>query len=293
MSKRRGDREGSIFKRTDGRWCAQVSLGSTTGGAPRRKSVYGKTRSEVSEALKRILRDQQLGMQPLVERQTVAAFLADWLENNVKPRNKQLTYRSYEWIVRTHLVPHLGRLQLVKLTPQILQSFINERHATGLSAATVRHINATLRAALSHAQRWQLIHQNAAKLITLPRSTRYAATILEPSQAIAFLKHIDDHPQAALFTIGLTMGLRRGEILGLRWQDVNLERSSLEVRHSLERVMGSGLRLAEPKSAQAKRVLSIPQICTKALQRIAHNKKFGRAGQVQTGGRPTSFSQAV
>lgn len=266
MPKRRGDREGSIFKRADGRWCAQVSLGRTTGGAPRRKSVYGKTRSEVSEALKRILRDQQLGMQPLRERQTVANFLSDWLENNVKPKNKQLTYRSYEWIVRTHLNPYLGRLPLAKLTPQILQGFINERHATGLSAATVKHINATLRAALSHAQRWQLVHQNAAKLVTLPRSVRYAVTILAPPQANTLLKHLDGHPHAALFTVALTMGLRRGEILALRWQDVNLEINSLKVRHSLERAKGRGLRLAEPKSAQAKRVLSIPQVCVKALQ---------------------------
>jgi integrase len=265
MANRRGSGEGSIYQRQDGRWCAQVSLGFKPGGKPHRKLLYGKTRVEVSEAMKRTLREQQLGLVITSDRQTVAQFLTDWLENTVKPKNKQLTYRSYEWIVRTHLVPGLGRIPLVKLTPQKLQAFVNERHAAGLSAATVKHINATLRAALSQAQRWQLVHQDAAKLVTLPRSVRYQAKILTPDQANQLMQAIVGHRHEALFTVALTMGLRRGEILGLRWCDVDLEKGSLEVSHSLERVKAEGLRLSEPKSDQAKRKLRIPQICLKIL----------------------------
>jgi integrase len=265
MANRRGSGEGSIFQRKDGRWCAQVSLGFKPGGKPHRKMLYGKTRSEVSEAMKRTLRDQQLGLAITSDRQTVAQFLKDWLENTVKPKNKQLTYRSYEWIVRTHLAPELGRIPLSKLTPQKLQAFINERHKAGLSATTVKHINATLRAALSQAQRWQLVHQNAAKLVTLPRSIRYQAKILTPEQANQLLQALIGRRHEALFTLALTMGLRRGEILGLRWSDVDLDQGNLVVRHSLERVKGEGLRLSEPKSNQSKRGLRIPQICLKTL----------------------------
>jgi integrase len=268
MANRRGSGEGSIYQRKDGRWCAQVLFGYKPGGIPHRKLLYGKTRSEVSEAMKRVLRDQQMGLAITSERQTLTMFLNDWLENTVKPKNKQLTYQSYEWIVRTHLVPSLGRLPLVKLTPQKLQAFLNERHTSGLSAATVKHINATLRAALSQAQRWQLVHQNAAKLVTLPRSVRYEAAILSPDQAKAFLTYLIGHCHEALYTLALTMGLRRGEILGLRWCDVDLENASLEVRHSLERVKGKGVRLSEPKSEKARRVLRIPQICLTSL--VAH-----------------------
>jgi integrase len=265
MANRRGSGEGSIYQRQDGRWCAQVSLGYKPGGKPHRKLIYGKTRAEVSEAMKRVLRDQQLGMTITSERQTLSMYLTDWLENTVKPKNKHLTYRSYEWIVRTHLIPGLGRTSLVKLTPQALQAFINERSAAGLSAATVKHINATLRAALSQAQRWQLVYQNAAKLITLPRSIRYQAVILTPAQAKTFLTYLIGHRHEALFTVALTMGLRRGEILALRWSDIDLKKSMLDVRHSLERVRGEGLRLSEPKSARAKRSLRIPQICLTSL----------------------------
>ena len=134
----------------------------------------------------------------------------------MKPKNKQLTHRSYEWIIRIHLIPGLGKLQLVQLTPQKLQAFINERSAAGLSSATVKHINATLRAALSQAHRWQLVHQNAAKLVTLPRTVRYQPTILNPAQAKDLLTCIRGQRHEALFTVALTLGLRRGETLGLR-----------------------------------------------------------------------------
>jgi integrase len=155
----------------------------------------------------------------------------------------------------------------VKLTPQRLQAFINERHTSGLSAATVKHINATLRAALSQAHRWQVVHQNAAKLITLPRSVRYEPTILTADQAKELVAFLRDHRHEALFTAALTLGLRRGETLGLRWSDIDLEKGTLQVCHSLERVKGEGLRLSEPKSDRAKRVLRIPQICLIALQK--------------------------
>lgn len=216
MAGRRGSGEGSIYQRKDGRWCAQVSLGFKPGGKPHRKLLYGKTRAEVSEAMKRVLRDQQLGLTIASERQTLKQFLTDWLENTVKPKNKQLTYRSYEWIIRIHLIPGLGKLQLVHVTPQKLQAFINERSAAGLSAATVKHINATLRAALSQAHRWQLVHQSAAKLIALPRSVRYQPTILSSTQAKVLLTFVRGQRYEALFTVALTLGLRRGETLGLR-----------------------------------------------------------------------------
>ncbi len=267
MAKRRGSGEGSIFPRQDGRWCAQVSLGYKD-GKPLRKLIYGKSQREVSGKLKTILHQQQECQVITSSHQPLSMFLADWLENTVKPKNKQLTYRSYEWIVRTHLIPGLGRTPLAKLTPQTLQAFLNERHTSGLTPASVKHINATLRAALSQAHRWQLVSQNVAKLITLPRSVRYEAKILTPTQAKTFLTYLIGQPHEALFTVALTMGLRRGEILALRWSDVNLDLASLEVRHSLERVKGAGLKLSEPKSTKAKRVLRIPQIALTSL--IAH-----------------------
>jgi len=166
------------------------------------------------------------------------------------------------------------------VTPQKPQAFLNERSAAGLSSATVKHINATLRAALSQAHRWQLVQQNAAKLITLPRSVRYAPSILSPSQARDLLTFVRGQRYEALFTIALTLGLRRGETLGLRWCDVDLEKGILNIRHSMERVKGEGPRLAEPKSERAKRLLRIPQVCLMAMlnHRVIQAKERDWAG---------------
>lgn len=293
MAKRRGSGEGSIFQRKDGRWCGQIWLGYKNNGVPNRKMVYGKTRSEVSETLKRLLRDQQMGLRIENDRQTIGAFLTNWLENTVKPKNKQLTVRSYDWIIRIHIAPQLGKIPLIKLTPQRLQQFINDRHASGLSATTVKHINATLRAALSQAQRWQLVHQNVAKLVTLPRGTRYLPSILTPEQAKSLLEFLDGHKHEALFNVALTMGLRRGEVLALRWSDVDLTSRLMTVRHSLERVRGEGLQLSEPKSARSKRSLTIPQVCAHALARRKSDRRSFVLGPERNGKTVTSFSRAT
>jgi integrase len=274
MAKNRGSGEGSIYLRKDGRWCAAISLECKPGEKPKRKLVYGKTRDEVARSLKRILNDQQNGVLIASKSQSVGQFLPDWLENVVKLKNRQTTHRSYEWIVRNHLIPHLGRIQLAKLTPQRLQAFINERCKSGLSPTTVKHFNATLKAALSQAQKWGLVHQNAAKLVTLPRGVRYQPVILTPLQARSFLTFVSGDRLEGLYAVALCLGLRRGETLGLRWSDVDLEKGTLKVRHSLERVKGEGLRLSEPKSERSRRGLRIPSICLTAL--IAHHARQAR-----------------
>jgi Phage integrase family/CHC2 zinc finger len=114
---------------------------------------------------------------------------------------------------------------------------------------------ATLRAALSQAEEWELVDRNVAKLVKLPRAQKYKPTFLSPEQAKAFLLFTADHRQEALFSVALSLGLRRGEIVGLRWQDIDFAAGMLRVTHSLERIKGSGLQLGDPKSAKAQRLL--------------------------------------
>ena len=276
MAKRRGSGEGSIYQVADGRWRAEVSCGYKMDGKPKRKILYGATRLEVSEALKRTLTQQQQGMNVAPQRLTVAQCLTDWLENTVRLKNRETTYRSYESIVRTQLIPGLGKLTLEKLTPQKLQAFLNERHASGLSPASVKHLNATMRASLSQAVRWGLVHNNAAKLVSLPRMRKYKSAFLSPDQAKVFLAAVSDHPQEALFSVALSLGLRRGEISGLRWQDIDWAAGSLRVTHALQRVKGKGLRLGELKSEQASRTLHLPRVCVSALLRQQERQSRAR-----------------
>ena len=266
MAKRRGSGEGSIYERKDGRWCAQVSVGYV-GGKLKRKLIYGKTRVEVSETLKRVLRDQQLGLNVAPQRQTVAGFLDSWLTDVVRPKNREHTYRSYLGLAENHLKPGIGKLNLDKLTPQRLQTFLNERSKAGVTPATLKHIRDALRAALSQAQRWQLVHSNAAKLVSLPKVPQYRPQVLSPEQGQVFLNAIKEERLEALFSVLIMLGLRRGEALGLRWCDLDLETGMLFVRHSLERIKGKGLMLAEVKSEKSRRDLRIPRLVLIALLR--------------------------
>jgi len=290
MAKRRADGEGTLYQTKDGRWRGEVSLGYKADGKPRRKIIYGDLRGDVLKRLKEITRQHGAGIDVASGGQTLGRFLQEWLENTVRLKNRPQTYRSYEWIVRTHLQPGLGSISLEKLTPQKVQAFLNERHKQGLSATTVKHVNAALRAALSQAQRWQLVSQNAAKLVTLPRATRYKVTILDAGQAQAFLKATADTRNEALYSVALSLGLRRGEAIGLRWCDVDLIRGTLRVDHSLERIKGKGVLLSDPKSDRAKRTLRMPQVCISALLRQRERQETDRQWAGSGGRKAVSFS---
>jgi integrase len=177
------------------------------------------------------------------------------------------TYRSYDWIVRIHLIPGLGNVQLDRLDPSRLRQFFKEKTAQGLSPATVKHIHATLRAALSVALGDQLIHQNIAKLVRLPPAEKSRPQVLDREGAKRLLAALADHPHASLFSVALSLGLRRGEIVGLRWRDVDLGAGELRVRSSLSRVKGNGLVLEQPKSQTSKRLLRLPKVCVAALSK--------------------------
>src|SRR5438309_1492306 len=151
MSKR-GQGEGSIYRRRDGRWAAAISLGYV-GGKLKRKAVYGKTRKAVQDRMTRLLNDQQTGLPVVGEKQRVGDFLAEWLENWVRPSVKPKTFSSYSDTVRLHLVPSLGRIVLAKLTPQHVQAMMNERLASGLSPRTVSYVRSVLSIALARAMK--------------------------------------------------------------------------------------------------------------------------------------------
>ncbi len=167
MGKKRGNREGSIYKRKDGRWEAALTIGWEQGKL-RRKYFSGKTRQDVAAKLTAALRDRDRGSPVVGERLTVGDYLADWLENRAKPTIRPSTYTSYAYHVRVYLVPSLGHIRLAQLTPQHVQALMNQLIEQGLSPASVQRIRATLRKALSDALRWDLVTRNAAALATPP-----------------------------------------------------------------------------------------------------------------------------
>lgn len=277
MSKR-GHHEGSIFKRGDDRWAATITLGYV-GGKRQRKTFYGDTRKEVQEQLTAALRAQQQGLPVANDRQTVGEFLARWLDESVKGKKQPKTYASYAQLIRLHIAPELGRIVLAKLTPQDVQGFINRKLDAGLSARTVQYLHAVLRAALNRALKWGLVARNVATLVDVPSVRRKDMRFLTPDEARRFLASIQGDRLEALYTVAMAIGLREGEALGLRWQDVDLNTGVLRVRVALQRIEGA-LQLKELKTAHSRRAIALPAFAISALlsHRARQDEERKRAG---------------
>lgn len=249
---RRGNGEGSVYQEKDGRWCAVVSL--PTGG---RKKFHARSRQEAADKLLAARRTVADGLPLPDQRQTVGDLLTTWLENTARLAVRPATFQSYWAIVRIHLIPALGRVRLAELTPQQVQRVLNEKSAAGLSPRRVDYIRAVLRRALNQAMRWGLVARNVATLVDAPKARRKKVNPFTPDEARAFLAAIRGDRLEALYAVALTVGLRQGEALGLRWDDVDLVSGALHVRHSLQRIGGT-LTLVEPKTDRSNRVVPIP-----------------------------------
>ena len=260
---RRGHNEGSISKRKDGRWEGRISVGYE-GGTRKRKVFYGKTRREVQQQLTKALRDHQQGLPVAPERQTVATFLTSWLDVAAKPRLRPSTYTSYRQTVTQHLVPALGRIILQKLTAQQVQRYLNEKRAVGLSARTVQYHHAILRSALNQAVKWDLIPRNVATLVDVPRVEQHDFRYFTLEESRRFLRAVQGDRLEALYTVAVALGLRQGEALGLRWDDVDL--ANVKVRMQLQRINGK-LTLVPTKTARSRRTIPLPEFAIAALRR--------------------------
>lgn len=236
MSKR-GRGEGSICKRGDGRWMGKVDLGWQDGRRCR-KSVYGRTRRAVADKLQKVLGAVAKGEALPDERVTVGAFLAHYLihkQTTLRPR----AWTSYEQAVRTYLTPGLGRIPLAKLRPLQVQEWMSDLAEGGTRAPTIRYARAVLRAALNQAKKWQMVTQNAATSTDAPRHTVREISPLNPAQARALLAAAKHHRLGGLVSIATALGLRIGEGLGLRWEDVDFTAGTLAVRQAIERSGGN------------------------------------------------------
>jgi integrase len=266
-AKRRGNNEGSITKRKDGRWMASITIGRDPAtGKLKRSYFYAKTRQEAADQLSKALSDLSRGAFVAPHKLTLGQWLTTWLRDYVKPKVRPLTFDNYDMFIRRHLAPALGHIPLKDLRPDHVQHFYNEKRASGLSSGTINGLHIVLHAALKQAVRNQLAVRNASEATTRPiGSTRKMAplTLEHVSQLLTAVKA--DRLYPAIF-LELGSGLRRGELVGLRWQDANLDAGVVHVRQSLVRVATHGtserktrLVFQEPKTSYAQRTIPIPE----------------------------------
>jgi integrase len=271
-SRRRGQSEGSVFQRQDGRWCAILSLGFEN-GKRKRKSLYGPTAADVQEQLLKARGDHSRGIPIAIERQTVAQYLDHWLEHNLKRKAKARSYESFSTIARLHIKPALGKIQLHKLAPQHIQKLLDEKSKSGLAPQTVTNIRTVLRSALTQAMKWSLVSRNSAALVNAPRVPQKRIEPLDPEHARKLLETAKGGRYEAIYIVALTLGMRRGEVLGLRWSDVDFEGRAIRVNQSVQRLStGAGegkkseLRATETKTDGSRRTIALPDSVVRALR---------------------------
>ncbi len=257
---RRGNNEGTIYQRSDGRWMGMVSLPDG-----RRQSFYGRTSDEVKRQVVSALHAQQTADDPNAATPTVGEFLDQWLERTAKARVRGQTFKGYEVNVRVHLKPAIGHLPLRQLEPVQVQDLIDRKLREGLAPKSVRYMQGILRNALNHAIRWNYIQRNPAALVDGPRIQHHEIQPFTREEVQRFLNAIKGNRLEALYTVALTMGLRQGEALGLRWNDVDLELGYIRINRQLQRV-NHKYELVEPKTLRSRRHLAVPSAIIGSLK---------------------------
>ncbi|MGW6013767.1 tyrosine-type recombinase/integrase [Streptomyces sp. NPDC055210] len=265
MAKRRPNGGGTIAKRSDGRYQGAAYVTDTDGNRVR-KYVYGRTWDEANEKLGK-LQDQERNGVPVPSRSwSLGEWLAYWLEHIVKPEREHNTYMKYESKVRLYLVPQLGKKAMIRLTPAQIRTFMAKLKADGVGAAARFEVLRVLRNALNRAMREELVTRNVALLVDMPKVSKGEARPWNAQEAVAFLRASRAHRLYAACVLVLVLGLRRSEVLGLRWQDVDFDRGQFTPVKQVQRVKGVGLVLKDLKTESSQAVLPLPEFCARALR---------------------------
>jgi len=264
---RRGKGEGSIYQREDGVWIGAIDLG-WSGGKRSRKVVSAPTRGEVVKRLRDLHPTISQGMTPAPDRLTVAQYLNDWVTDRIPGTVTTRTEELYARAVRDYINPSLGKIRLNKLAPSHVSGMLQDLEARGYSPATKRMARATLRRALRMAEQDGILTRNVASIAEGPKLDHSEGRSLSPEQAKVFLQAVKGHRHEAAYVIALSLGLRRGEILGLSWSDIEVAESTvvLQVRRQLVRDK-SGVQLVDLKTVGSRRVLHLSHPLVEVLER--------------------------
>ena len=262
-SQRRVNGDGSITRRSDGRWMGRY-YAWTSAGARKRITVYGKTRRDSADNMREAQERNRRGI-PVPDRAwKLSDWLDYWLENVVAANRRPATHELYEATVRLYLKPALGTVPLARLSATRVQAFLNDQLAVGQSIRRVQIMRTVLSSALTRAMREELVMRNVARLAELPGWERQPVNPWTSAEAHAFLDAAKDDPLYPAFTLLLLYGLRRGEVLGLRWRDLDHEDGEIRIRQQIHRATGE-LRIGPVKTAAGRRNLPLLALASEVL----------------------------
>jgi Site-specific recombinase XerC len=272
MAKRTSHGNGTIYQRSDGRWTGQMTVAiDPITKKQKRKTVYAKTKREVQEKLLILQYQKHTTGFISTDKTTVGAWLDKWLEVYAKPHLRTKTWESYGWLIRVHLKPSIGEIVLSKLQTSDVQQMYNAKLRTdeheGVSARTIRYMHSILGAAIKQAVRENLVARNVVAFAKPPSSQKAEMHLWNSDQVKIFLDKSTDNRFYPVFLLALGCGMRRGEIIGLQWQDVDLDNGIVHIQQSLV-TTNSGLKMESPKTPRSRRAIPLPEEVVKALKHL-------------------------
>ncbi|HYF93116.1 MAG TPA: site-specific integrase [Symbiobacteriaceae bacterium] len=287
-AKKKGSRtkgSGGLFERTiNGKkvWVAQVELGrDPLTGMRRRKTLYGENKTELQKKITGILNGVQSGTYAEPNRMTLAEYLETWLQKHCYTRLKAKTIQSYEDAIRRHLVPSIGHLHLSKLAPLHLESHYAALRDAGVGTREIQYAHDVLRSALNRAVKWKLLTHAVTDDVERPEHQEREQRALDEDEIKRFLEVARGHRNHALFMMAVTTGMRPGELLGLKWDRVDLDKGIAFVEEALVWLDGQKTPFyATPKSSAGIRSISLPDVMVRELRRhrIAQNEECLASG---------------
>ena len=279
MAKRRANGEGNIRKRKDGRWEGRYTAGhDPETGKQLFKNVLGKTQAEVKDKLNAALEELKRIDVLVSDQMTTGEWLDTWLEHYAKPLMRATTYNNYETLIRLYIKPYVGEVRLNKLTTLQIQKLYNrlltngrfdrpeaKDQPKGLSGKTVRNIHTVIHSACEKAIMERILAVNPTKGCRLPKKDHTEMKVLPPEKLADFFREAKETGVFELYYLDLSTGLRRGELLGLKWSDIVFENRTLEVKRQIQRVNGV-IQETAPKTRNAYRKILLPVEAVEILQ---------------------------
>jgi integrase len=260
---------GKIQKRGKG-WSVMVDLPPEPGTGKRRQTrITAPTKKEVDTQRAQLLASMATGgfAEADAKKMTVEQYLERWLQAHA-PTVRPTTHDRYTDLVKKHINPKIGHIFLAKLSALDLQGLYSDRLTKGkLSPTTVQHIHNILHKALKQAVRSGLLARNVTEAVDAPRRITPQYKVWSTVQSTAFLRVADSHEWTALWRLALMTGMRRGEILGLTWEALDLARGVLQVNHTMIRGVDGKMGFGQPKTAAGRRTISLPYSVVEALKK--------------------------
>jgi integrase len=271
--RKRRDGEGTIYQRKDGLWIGELMIGFKNDGRRDVRAVSAKTQAEACErldALRRLVQQDQL---PEPHKLTVGDLLNQWLEDCVTRGLRPKTLAGYRQIVRCYLMPEVGSVKAREIRPEHVRRLLAVLVKRRLSAATVRAAFTALHAALRLAVHMELVGRNVADAVRPPKRVGALFTPPTPEQSASLLNAAasTNDRLAALWSLGVYSGCRPGELLALRWEDVNLDAGLIVIRRNLTKVNGAPPEFVDPKTARGRRSVTLPREAVTTLR--AHRRR--------------------